>query len=307
MKKAVMLALLALLLGGCAAARTQTPPPVAEERLHLYSCLPEEVCDDLVREFEQRTGIWVEVRTGAPCEMAEASSDGVCDLLLGCEVPTLAAQSHSFQRMDAWSTDEKWLPVARRSVVLIYNSKLIRQNPPEGLQSLLAPDWRGQIAFADPEQSDFGGTVLEILRLEMGQPEGWMPRLVDNLGAVMADPQAVIDSVADGSYPLAVAPEDAVRRRIAQGVALTVVYPQEGDYWAELGCAIPETAAHPENAEAFVDFLLGKDAQNHCAQVYGVDSVENMDNAGKSLDPETAAANRQGLLEAWRLEWERRS
>ena len=49
------------------------------------------------------------------------------------------------------SPSDTFAPVSLRSLVLIYNSRLIRQNFPTGLHSLLEEAWRGQIAFADPE------------------------------------------------------------------------------------------------------------------------------------------------------------
>ena len=54
----------ALLLSGCSAGGSQSgPPPFApaeEDRLVVYTSHKEEVWQPIVREFESRTGIWVD-------------------------------------------------------------------------------------------------------------------------------------------------------------------------------------------------------------------------------------------------------
>ena len=204
----------------------------------------------------------------------------------------------------------RWIPcvapVSLRSLVLIYNSRLIRQNFPTGLHSLLEEAWRGQIAFADPENSDFSRTALAVRRQEMGE-EG-LSRFAANLSTLLPDTRSVIESVADGSFCLALVPEDAALRAVAEGASLTVVYPSEGVYRIALSAAIPSAAPHPDNAAAFLAFLQGEDAQRYSLEKSFLDPVlESLGSpAGNEVFFDAAAAGKAqaSLMALWRAGWE---
>lgn len=313
MKRIIPLLLLAAaLLWGCA-GRAESPvsPPEADQRLTVATSLEKEVWEPLVLEFEQRTGIWTEVVTGTAPELMESWEDKDWDLVFGCEADLLAACSDDFlpcpvlpeALSDFAPAGERYCPVSLRGVVLIYNPILIRQNPPTGFDSLLDPAWQGHIAFADPEQSDFGRTVLEILILENPgeDPEEVLARFAGNLGAVLPDTGDVIDSVADGSCRLAVVPEDAAERRLRSGGSLTVVYPSQGAYRAAQGCAIFRDAPHRENGEAFLRFLLSRDVQRYALEESGRGSVlaDLAEGDGIFYDAAAAGERQEALLSLW--------
>lgn len=284
-------------------------PPEEGQRLTVATSLEKEVWEPLILEFEQRTGIWTEVVTGTAPELTQVWQDSGWDVIFGCETDLLAANQEAFDDCPRRTEEltvpagKTYCPVSSRGVVLIYNPMLIRQNPPTGLRSLLDPGWRGHIAFADPVQSDFGRTVLEILTLENPEeePETVLRRFSENLGAVLPDTDDVIDSVADGSCRLAVVPEDAAARRLRQGGSITVVYPEEGTYQITQGCAILKDAPHRENAEAFIGFLLSPDAQRYALEESGRGPVLSSlsEGDGKAYDPDAAGERQERLLALW--------
>ena len=75
MKKLRYLCLLlaVLLLSGCGAGSGDQPgyAPPESERLVVYTSHKEELWRPIVREFEERTGIWVDVVTGGSNELLE--------------------------------------------------------------------------------------------------------------------------------------------------------------------------------------------------------------------------------------------
>ena len=90
MKKRIAAAALALalLLSGCAgdAAQDQSGfAPPEDKRLVIYTSHRAEVYEPIVKEFEQRTGVWVEVKTGDTAVLLDAIAAGGtdCDLMLG--------------------------------------------------------------------------------------------------------------------------------------------------------------------------------------------------------------------------------
>lgn len=313
MKRVAALLVLAAVLCGCAGEANGVQPPAESGRLTVYTCLASEVYAPLVREFEARTGIWAEVETGTAADLLERFADGRCDVLLGCETDLLEAAEGDFLPLSGGETldpmcppSDTFAPVSLRSLVLIYNSRLIRQNPPTQLCSLLEEAWKGQIAFADPAVSDFSRTALAVLRMEMG--DGAILDFAANLNGLLPDTQAVIKSVADGSCCLALAPEDAALRAAAEGAALTVVYPSEGVYRIAQSAAVPASAPHPDNAAEFLAFLQGEDAQRYNLEKSSLDPVSKA--LGRRVENEAffdAAAAGQAqasLMALWRSGWE---
>ena len=79
MKRLAPLLLALALLAGCARTGTQDATGLApEEEARLVICTPhkESVYAPLIEEFEQRTGIWVQVETGGPPHCWRASRRG---------------------------------------------------------------------------------------------------------------------------------------------------------------------------------------------------------------------------------------
>ena len=74
MRKIKLLSLLLALvvLSGCGAASVEGGTmPQPEQRLVVYTSHKEEVYRPIIREFEERTGIWVELVTGGSYELLE--------------------------------------------------------------------------------------------------------------------------------------------------------------------------------------------------------------------------------------------
>ena len=291
----------ALLLCGCGdkgSCDVSGYAPREAERLTVFACLDEGLCETLVQEFQERTGIWVSLERGSAPELLAriAAEPGCCDLLLGCGVDTLRASNFPGGDIAALSY---------RTPVIVYNPRLIRQNPPVGFSDLLNSDWQGKIAFADPAGSDFSRSLLCALVCLFPEkaPEDLFGALRGNLTDLLTDPQALADRISDGTYCLGMVPEETALAAIADGAELTVVYPQEGTFLIPDCAAIPESAVHRENAQAFVDFLLSPDAQRHARDYANRRSVlpELAQIPEKELlyDTGEAAAMQPSLLELW--------
>ena len=101
--------------------------------------------------------------------------------------------------------------------MLIYNTKLVRQNPPERWADLLDAGWRGRIAFADPTVSGSRCTALgTLLQAVGGNTDNTLSAFFRNLdGRIIADSGGVVPAVADGSCYVGVTLEENARKAIA--------------------------------------------------------------------------------------------
>ena len=276
MKRALALALMLLLLAGCGnAGELAAFAPDDAERLVIYTSHKEEVYGPIVKEFQQRTGIWVEVVTGGSGELLERiameSDAPACDLMFGGGVESLAAYEDCFEpctpagveflRGVGLSADSLWTPFSSLPLVLIYNTRLVSEGEVTGWADLLDPHWKGRIAFADPTVSGSSYTAaLTLFSCIEGEDWEILAKLAANLdGGALSDSGDVVESVRSGSRYIGVTLEETALKQRSPEVG--IVYPAEGTSAVPDGCALIKGARHPENARAFLDFVLDRDVQ----------------------------------------------
>lgn len=276
MKRALTLILLALLLTGCAGQQAEPEYiPAEEERLVLYTSHKEAVYAPVVKEFEERTGIWVQVEAGGTTELLEriAAGDTDCDLMFGGGVDSLCAYADCFEpyvspRMEnvaqRFQGSDICTPFSALPVVLIYNPKLLFANAPVGWESLLDEAWRGKIAFADPMVSGSSYTALcTMIQALDGEPMALIDTFAENLdGNILGSSELVIGAVAEGNCYIGVTLEETALKAVRAGYDIAIVYPREGTSELPDGAAVVKGCAHGENARLFIDFLLSSDLQD---------------------------------------------
>lgn len=278
MKRLMALLLATLLLTGCAGQSGKPDPayaPGEEQRLVIYTSHKEEVYAPIIKEFEERTGIWVQLVTGGTTELLERISGGdtACDLMFGGGVDSICAYAGCFEpyvspRMDQvadqYRGSEICTPFSCLPLVLIYNPKLVRVNPPVGWESLLDEAWRGKIAFADPAVSGSSYTALcTMIQALPGEPAALIDAFAENLaGCVLDSSGLVVSAVAEGSCCIGVTIEETALKAIKAGCDIAMAYPREGTSALPDGAAVVRDCAHRENARRFIDFLLSSDVQN---------------------------------------------
>lgn len=112
-----------------------------EKKLVLFTSHKPEVYDPIVREFESRTGIWVDVRAGGTTELLEKieesrkKGDFSCDLMFGGGIESYEAAKENFEGYRTkrkeqiirryQSQEDLWTPFTRLPIVFIYNNKLV--------------------------------------------------------------------------------------------------------------------------------------------------------------------------------------
>ena len=326
MRKIKLLSLLLALvvLSGCGAASVEGGTmPQPEQRLVVYTSHKEEVYRPIIREFEERTGIWVELVTGGSYELLEqieAEKDAPrADVMFGGGVESLESYRRLFQptRCAHWSQiteslrqpEDCWTPFSALPLVLIYNTKLVDASQLQGWEDLTRPEFRGKIAFADPTKS--GSSFTAVTTVELCCGEEVMQALAGNLdGCQLSSSGEVLTAVADGEALVGVTLEETALQRIAVGDNLALVYPREGTSCVPDGTALIAGAPHRENAEKFLDFTLSREVQQLLGSRFYRRSVRSDVAAANSLpametlnlvdyDPRWAAEHRETILRQW--------
>ena len=326
MRKIKLLSLLLALVvpSGCGAASVEGGTmPQPEQRLVVYTSHKEEVYRPIIREFEERTGIWVELVTGGSYELLEqieAEKDAPrADVMFGGGVESLESYRRLFQptRCAHWSQiteslrqpEDCWTPFSALPLVLIYNTKLVDASQLQGWEDLTRPEFRGKIAFADPTKS--GSSFTAVTTVELCCGEEVMQALAGNLdGCQLSSSGEVLTAVADGEALVGVTLEETALQRIAAGDNLALVYPREGTSCVPDGTALIAGAPHRENAEKFLDFTLSREVQQLLGSRFYRRSVRSDVAAANSLpametlnlvdyDPRWAAEHREEILRQW--------
>lgn len=329
MKKILIwLTCLTLVLTGCASGEPQPDyGPEDGEKLVLCTSHKQEVWLPIVREFENRTGIWVEVIEGGTLELLQQLQDGSlqADVVFGGGVESLESYASLFSpytsRYDGdilpqYRCEEgTWTPFSTLPVVLIYNPKLLPAGAVSGWQDLFSPELAGKIAFADPSISASSFTALATFVQALGREDA--DSLLQSFAASLDGKQIgssgeVLSAVVTGDCLVGITIEETALRYIGAGEPLGMVYPAEGTSCVPDGSAILAGAAHPENAQAFVDFTVSQDVQKLLQQQFFRRSVRRdlaratdlpalSSLAQVDYDTHWAGENRDKLLMSWQF------
>lgn len=277
-----------LLLTGCTAggeeAQETALAPSEEQRLVVYTSHKEEVWEPIVREFEERTGIWVDVVTGGTNELLERIDEEAehpqADVMFGGGVDSLAVYADCFEpyhcsewediRAQYRSEDGLWTPFSSLPAVLIYNTKLLPQGRVTGWADLLDDSLRGRVAFADPAVSGSSFTGLVTMVCAMGEDtETTIRAFAYSLeGRELSGSGDVLTAVNNGSFWVGVTLEETALKRLEAGDSISLVYPEEGTSLVPDGSALVKGAPHGDNARRFLDFTVSYDVQEMMAGQY---------------------------------------
>lgn len=326
--KVLAAALALLLLSGCAAQTPAQPDyaPPERERLTIYTSHKEEVYLPIIREFEERTGIWVDIVSGGTNEIldriAAEQDNPVADVMFGggveslqyykdCFTPYVSTEADSI-RENFRAADDIWTPFSALPIVLIYNTKLVNPEQLQSWEDLNDPYFRGRIAFADPAISGscYTALVTRLLVSEADQ-ETTMEQLAKSLQFTQFDSSsAALAAVEDGSFLVGVTLEETAMKHISAGADIALVYPSDGTSCVPDASALIKGAPHSENAKKFLDFTVSYDVQKILSDYFFRRTVRSDIPADESLPPisglqlvdydaEWASRNRETILSNW--------
>lgn len=255
-----------------------------EKKLVVYTSESETRLNQIVPQFEEETGIKVELITGGLGELTKRleteASDPNADIMLGSGVMNALNNADLFTEYVSPNNEfvnEKYKSngVANSYIVgcsiLLVNTDLAGDIQINGYKDLLNPALKGRIATADAASSSSAMEHVEDI-LEAFAPEGqheseegwtYIQNLLYNIdGCVLSSSSAVHKGVAEGEYAVGLTYESPAATYIHDGATnLKIVYMEEGVQSGSACVMLVKNAKHTENAKRFIDFCLSKETQ----------------------------------------------
>lgn len=279
MRKLLSLVLVALLMLVSVAA-------LAEDNgvLVLYASTPEPYLTDMIKGYEAATGVKVELVSAGTSELYKRvlaeGDEPMCDVLRGGMMwGSYVPIADYLMEYDSPMNDA--LPADCQSILgsiygfnyigscFMVNNAVLAELGVEvkGYQDLLQPELKGKITLPDPTLTSSGWEQVVNMLFAMGggdTEEGWdyVRSLMENGVVLNSSSSGTHKSVADGEYAVALVCESMVTPYIEQGLDVSIVWMEEGVIMNSDGIAIVKNCPNPENAKAFIDYLLSREFQN---------------------------------------------
>lgn len=253
-------------------------PARAEQHLVLYSANDDTVNSMVAEAYTKATGVKVDViSTGSGVLFRRIASEQArpqADVIWGVSAALLKQNTKFFEAYAAKERDKVpaqyrdpdnlWLGTNLQVLTISQNTKSIPADQgPRSWDDLLAPKWKGLIAFTDPANSGSAYVTATLLLSMWGDNDAaWekFGRLLANT-KVLNRSTLVFDGNGTGEYPLGISLEYAGDLWASNGAPLKVIYPSDGTAVLAEGVAIIKGGPNTEAARSFVDFLNRKDLQ----------------------------------------------
>jgi len=267
---------------------TTSTAAAGAQSLTVYSGRNEQLVAPIIEQFEQQSGIQVDVRYGNTAELAttilEEGDNSPADVFFAQDAGSLglvAADNRFVQMPDDVlnqvderfrSAEGEWIGVSGRARVVAYNTQTVTQTDlPDTIFGFTDPQWRGRIGWA-PTNASFQSfvTALRVLEGE-DRARAWLEGIQANDPNAYDNNTAVLQAVSSGEVDVGFVNHYYLfATRAEQGADLPVknFYLTNGDPGALVnvaGVGILSTSQNQDVAQQFVEFLLSEQAQQYFA------------------------------------------
>lgn len=254
-------------------------------QLVVYSGRSEDLVGPLLERFTEETGIEVSVRYGGSTELAttllQEGESTDADVFfaqdpasLGAAAPLMATLDDSILSRvpDRFSDDDgKWVGTSGRSRAVVYDSADVDAGDlPQSVEDIVDPRWSGRMGVA-PTNGSFLAFVAAMI-VDQGEDYtlDWLQRLAANDPIDYPGNSPIVAAVDAGEIDLGLVNHYYLLRLQAEGAGAQTAnhFPSAGDVASLVmpaGASILAGSDQPENAEAFVEFLLNDESQRFFA------------------------------------------
>jgi ABC-type Fe3+ transport system substrate-binding protein len=158
---------------------------------------------------------------------------------------------------------------------IAYNPQLVSPGEIRSWWDLLDPKWRGKLVMRDPRTAGPGQATATHLYTTESLGKDYLGRLLTSAMVFSNDDRQILDWVARGQYPIAVAPSELLSAQLKdRGIAIELLPAdavREGSYLtAGFGAvAAINNPPHPNAANVYLDGLLSKEGQTDWSKAAG--------------------------------------
>lgn len=251
----------------------------------VYMPSPSELNEKYVQDFEEKTGVEVELFEGTTGEILarlETEKDNpVADVIVlaswsdglaykeTAELYSFPDAANADKLYEGWVDAENQLFGTSASAVgVIYNTTLVDSLDVDW-KDLGSEEYKGLLAIADPEKS---GSCKDFLAGYMyATNEDWsaFETMAENGMTVPGANKAALEAVTTGEKGILAAGVDYnAYSSIEKGEPLAIYYPASGTVINPRPAMILSSSKNLDNAKAFVEYLLSDDAQKLVADAY---------------------------------------
>jgi len=292
--------MITVILAGCNSTNNNPAPKAAKKSkvLVVYSGRKEPLILPVIKKFEEKTGIKVILHSGNTPDLANAileeRKNPQADVFIGQDAGTLemlnmegvllANSSEAIRQVDPRfkAKTGAWVGVSARARVIMYNTELVAQKDlPKSVLDLTDPKWKGQVGI---QNSSNESQVAQItaMRKALGEEatENYLRGLIANKAVFLKSSTEIRKAVGAGELKLGMLNHYYYHLQKKEGSPVGVIYPDQdgmGTIVNISGVGILKGAKNPDNAEAFVDFLLARETQKLFAELnYEIPVIEGV-------------------------------
>ena len=321
-------------LSGCtqAAEPAVTATETSDNAFTLYSGRDEALIQPLIDQFEETSGISVEVRYGntaelgallleegdaTPAQVFLAQDAGALGALANADLfATLPAETTDAVPAGFTTTDDTWVGVTGRARVIAYDSEAMSAaDVPTSVDAFTDPSWSGKFGIA-PTNASFQAfvTAYRVLNGEEAADE-WVAAVAANSPVIFDSNRAILAAVNDGViqaglinhyYWFAQAAETGEANMRAQ-----LSYPEAGDAGSIVnvtGAGLLSGAVEDANALEFIAYLVGAEAQQYFVDetyeyplITGIDAPAGLPALDSLVNPDLDLADLDTLADTQAL------
>ncbi|GAA2575491.1 iron ABC transporter substrate-binding protein [Dactylosporangium fulvum] len=284
----------AILLTACGGGSGATPEAAASGgstaaldpnvTLVLYNAQHDTLTKEWVAAFTAKTGVKVEIRQGSDLTMANQlvaeGSASPADVFLTENSPAMSLVENAglfapiapatLAQVPAEyvPSTRNWIGIAARSTVLAYNPTMVTESDlPKSIMDLQDPTWKNRYGAA-PKGADFQAIVSAMLELKgEAATSAWLAALKNN-GQAFSGNSAAMKAVNAGTVASAVIyhyywyADQAKTKENSKNVKLHFFGNQDpGAFVSVSGGGVLKSSKHPNEAQALVNFITGKEGQ----------------------------------------------
>lgn len=302
------------------------------QELNVYSIIHDEETAALCSLFEEKTGIHVNYLRATTGELVNRviaeKDDPKADVLLGGGssyhiqadkagalekyTPAIADKLPAYAK----SSNGTWTGFCVLSLGIGVNKKRFEEKFPgiefpHSWDDLLNPLFKGEIVMTNPSSSSTAYLFLQNQLQRLGWDEGWLylSKVSQLVGQFPDSGSAPPKLIGTGEYAIGVAYIHALSKYRAQGFDIVTFSPAKTA--GDVDCiSVLKNSKNREAAQKFVDFILGKEAQElmtsidftvpvnpEASVIEGCTRIEDVDLI--DYDSNKAAEQKKDVLASW--------